>query len=122
MYVHTYVCTNLFLYVCVYLLMNAGLVVIKKYCNFFWKSFPNDYSVTLARFCEASSRKPEENENIAICPNLEMGNLKILTLCMAGLDKDDALMIFGAIMKDMIDNPKLSKIFDVFKQGAYRIA
>ena len=100
-----------------YLLMNAGLVVIKKYCNFFWKSFPKDYSVTLARFCEASSRKPEDDENIATCPNLEMGNLKILTLCMAGLVKDDALMIFGAIMKDMIDNPKLSKIFAVFKQG-----
>ena len=97
--------------------MNAGLVVIKKYCNFFWKSLPKDYSVTLARFCEASSRKPEDDENIATCPNLEMGNLKILTLCMAGLVKDDALMIFGAIMKDMIDNPKLSKIFDVFKQG-----
>jgi len=110
-----------FLFLCVYLLMNAGFVVVKKYCNFFWKSFPKDYSVTLTRFCEASSRKPEDNENIATCPNLEVGNLKILTLCMAGLRKDDDLLIFGAIMKDMIDNPKLSKILDVFKQGTYHI-
>ena len=98
---------------CVY----VGVVVFKKYCNFFWKSFPKDYSVTLARFCEASSKKIDSDDNIATCPSLEIGNMKIKFLCMSGVESDDDLLTFGDIMEEIIDNPKLSKIVEVFKEG-----
>ena len=94
-----------------------GLVVLKKYCNFFWKSFPKDYSVTLARFCEASSKEIDSDDNIATCASLEIGNMKIMFLCMSGVDSDDELLTFGDIMEVIINNPKLSKIIEVFKEG-----
>ena len=97
--------------------MCVGLVVLKKYCNFFWKSLPNDYSVTLARFSEASSKEIESDDNIATCPSLEIGNLKIMFLCMSGVDSDDDLLTFSDIMEEIIDNPKLTKIMEVFKEG-----
>ena len=101
-----------------YVYVHIGLVVLKKYCNFFWKSFPKDYSVTLARFCETSSKEINSDDNIATCSSLEIGNMKILFLCMTGVvEGDDDLLIFGDIMEEIIDNPKLSKIVEVFKEG-----
>ena len=91
--------------------------MLKKYCNFFWKSFPKDYSVTLARFCEASSKEIDSDDNIATCPSLEIGNMKIMFLCMCGVDSDDELLTLGDIMEVIINNPKLSKIIEVFKEG-----
>ena len=102
-------------YLCI--IMCIGLVVFKKYCNFFWKSFPKDYSVTLARLCEVSSKKIDSDDNIATCPSLEIGNMKIMFLCMSGVESDDDLLTFGDIMEEIIDNPKLSKIVEVFKEG-----
>ena len=93
--------------------------MIRKYCNFLWRNFPKDYSVTLARFCKACPKASERNELIATCSNPEMGNLKILSLCMGPIQKDNDLLIFCDIVEEIIDNPKLSRIMKVLRKGMY---
>ena len=91
--------------------------VVKKYYNFLWKSFPSDYSVTLARYNQAFPKKDKIDDRIMTCPNLEMGNLKILSLCILPIQKDNNLLDFYEVVETIINNPKLLKIMKVFKKG-----
>ena len=108
-----YICTCTIHFTCIY----VGRAVIRKYCNFLWKSFPKDYPLTLARFDKEFPTKIGGHDRIATYPNLEMGNLKILSLCIIGIQKDSNLFQFCTIMEKIIDNPKVSKIMKVLRKG-----
>ena len=47
----------------------------------------------------------------------EEGNQTILDIVILGINKDKILIQFYDLVERLIDNPKLSKIMKVFKQG-----
>ena len=82
-----------------------------------WKNFPKDYSVTLSRFYKECPNTSKRNERIETCSNPEIGNLKIFSMCLVPVQKDNDLLIFCDIVEGIIDNPKLSKIMQVLRKG-----
>ena len=94
-----------------------GRCVLKKYYNFLWQSFPQDHSVTLGRFTKVVNLAKNLVDSIASSQTSDEGNRKILNICILSIDRDNLLLEFSLVIDKIIDNPKLSVIMKIFKNG-----
>ena len=94
-----------------------GRMVLKRYYNFLWKNFPQDHLVSLGRFCKLVPLSDDIVDMIVSSSSPEEGNQKLLNICVITVDKDKALLTFCDIVHKIIDNPKLSKIMKIFRDG-----
>lgn len=111
-------------YICQYIdtditnaLLYVGCCVLKKYYNFLWQNFPQDHLTTLSRFCKMVQLSDGMINNIASSPTSDEGNQKILNICIVAVDKDTILLEFSDLINRIIDNPKLSTMMKIFKNG-----
>ena len=96
---------------------NLGRRVLKKYYNFLWRSFPQDHLVTLGRFTKLVNLTSNLVDSVVSSQTSEEGNRKILNICVLSIDRDNLLLEFSLLIVKIIDNPKLSIILRVFKNG-----
>ena len=105
LYIHINICT--------------GRIVLKKYYNFLWRSFPEDHLIAYGKFSRKINLIDDLNNSIISAPTSERGNQIMLDISMIGVSKDKALMEFYYLVEEIIDNPKLSKIMKVFRNGQF---
>ena len=87
-----------------------------KYYNFLWRSFPQDHVISFDRLNKIVPLK--EGTADSILPKTpEEGNQEILDISITIIDKDQDLQEFYFVVDKIIDNPKLSKIMKVLKNG-----
>lgn len=98
--------------ICVY----VGRILLRKYYNFLWRSFPKDHLITHVKFAELFKLDKDLHDDI-IAAAPEKGNRMILDICVIGICRDVALIEYCSIVEKLINNPKLSKIMKVFKNG-----
>ena len=96
---------------------SPGYALLKKYGNFLLNKFPPDHLETLAK---VSKQYPLDDILVdsivtASCP--AEGNQRILKICMLMVQTDKCLNEFCSTMEKLVDNPKLSKIMEVFRHG-----
>ena len=94
-----------------------GRCVLKKYYNFLWQSFPQDHLTTLSRFSKMVRLNDGTINTVASSPTSDEGNQKILNICIVAIDKDKILLEFSHLIDRIIDNPKLSTMMKIFKNG-----
>ena len=92
-------------------------MVLKRYYNFLWKNFPQDHLVSLGRFCKLVPLSDDVVDMTVSSSSPEDGNQKLLNICVITIEKDKALLTFCDIVDKIIDNPKLSKIMKIFRDG-----
>ena len=90
--------------------------MLMKYYNFLWRSFPQDHMISFDRFSKIVPVKETASDAIA-SKTSEEGNQVILDICIGIIDKDQDLEDFYHLVERIIDNPKLSKIMEVLKNG-----
>lgn len=114
-YVHAYIHNIMY---STYFNICTGRIVLKKYYNFLWKSFPEDHLIAYRRFSGTITQLDDDLTNsIVSAPTPERGNQIMLDIAMIGVSKDKTLMEFYYLVEEIIDNPKLSKIMKVFRNG-----
>ena len=96
-----------------------GCLVLKKYYNFLWQSFPQDHLTTLGRFSKIVRLPDDLVDSVVSSSTSDDGNQKILNICALSIDKDRVLIEFSDLVNKIIDNPKLSTMMKVFKKGYY---
>jgi len=94
-----------------------GRVVLKKYYNFLWQSFPQDHLETLNRICRLVRVADSLVDTVVSSPTPDEGNQKILNICVLSIDKDNVLIEFSQLIEKIIDNPKLSTMMKIFRRG-----
>ena len=77
--------------------------------------------ITYERLCSGGVLRDEIKRTIMSTGSPEEGNQTILDIVILGINKDIILLQFYDLVERLIDNPKLSKIMKVFKQGQYNI-
>lgn len=92
-------------------------MVLKRYYNFLWKNFPQDHLVSLGRFCKLVPLSDDIVDLIVSSSSPDEGNQKLLNICVVTIVKDKALLTFCDLVDKIIDNPKLSKIMKIFRDG-----
>ena len=97
-------------------MFDIGRLVLKKYYNFLWQSFPQDHLTTLGRFCKIVTLS-DHSVDAVVSSTSDDGNQKILNICVLAIDKDRVLIEFSDLVNRIIDNPKLSTMMKVFKKG-----
>jgi len=100
----------------------TGRLVLIKYYNFLWRSFPEDHLVSYDRVNKILSLDHDIYDLIFSSETSEPGNQKVLNFCVYGVSSDKLLLDFFSLMKNVISNPKLSKILNVFKKGKFKIS
>ena len=98
---------------------SVGRMVLKRYYNFLWKNFPQDHLVSLGRFCKLVPLSDDVVDLIVSSSSPEEANQKLLNICVVTIEKDKALLSFCDIVDKIIDNPKLSKMMKIFKDGEH---
>ena len=109
---YTYVIFSMLYYVYMY----VGRILLMKYYNFLWRSFPKDHITTHVKFYELFKLDKDLHDDI-IAAAPEKGNRIMLDICTIGICRDVALIEYCGILEKFIVNPKLSKIMKVFKNG-----
>ena len=94
----------------------VGRILLRKYYNFLWRSFPEDHVTTHTKFSKIFNLDKDLHDDI-IAATPEKGNRMMLDICTLGITKDVALIEYCNILEKFIVNPKLSKIMEVFKNG-----
>jgi len=95
----------------------TGRILLMKYYNFLWQSFPQDHMITLERLNKIITLKDDIIDTVVSSTNSEKGNKMILNISLHVLDADEDLRQFYLLVERIISNPKLSKIISVFKNG-----
>ena len=72
---------------------------------------------TFGRFTKLIPLNDERADAVISAPTPEEGNQLILNICVVGVNKDKTLMEFCYLVEKLVDNPKLSTIMKVFKNG-----
>ena len=127
MYIHTYeyyifiIFVHYILNKHVHMYVYTGRLVLKKYYNFLWRSFPQDHLVSYDRLNKMLSLERDIYDLIFSSETPEPPNQRILNFCIYGIGNDKLIVDFFSIVKNIISNPKLSKILNVFKNGEFQI-
>ena len=72
---------------------------------------------TFGRFTKLIPLNDETADAVITAPTPEEGNQHILNICVIGVNKDKTLIEFYYLVEKLVDNPKLSTIMKVFKNG-----
>ena len=110
------------LYVCLKLhaestfLHIVGRLLLKRYYNFLWKNFPQDHLVSLGRFCKLVPLS-DDVVDIIVSSSPDEGNQKLLNICVVTIENDKSLPRFCSLVEHIIDNPKLSQLLKIFRDG-----
>ena len=94
-----------------------GRLVLKRYYNFLWKNFPQDHLVSLGRLCKLVPLSDDVVDDIVSSSSSEEGNQKLLNICVVMIETDESLPRFCNLVDKIIDNPKLSKMMKIFRDG-----
>jgi len=73
--------------------------------------------ISLDRFNKIITLKDNIIDAVASSSNSEEGNKTILNISLHIIEADENLRQFYLLVERIIDNPKLSKIINVFKNG-----
>jgi len=94
----------------------TGRILLIKYYNFLWRSFPRDHVISFDRLSKVVPLKEDTTDSI-ISKSSEEGNQLILDISISIIDRDEDLQSFYFVVDKIIDNPKLAKIMKVFQNG-----
>ncbi|XP_065903832.1 uncharacterized protein [Dysidea avara] len=89
-------------------------ILLMKYYNFLWRSFPRDHVISFDRFNNIVPLDGDVVDTI-VSKTAEEGNKLILDISLRVIDTDQELREFYLLVERIIGNPKLSKIMTVFK-------
>ena len=91
--------------------------MLKKYYNVLWQNFPQDHLETLGRISKLARLADHMVDAIVSSSTSDEGNQKILNICVLSIDKNNLLLEFADLIDNIINNPKLSIMMRVFKNG-----
>ena len=98
----------------------TGRILLMKYYNFLLSSFPRDHLISFDRLNKAVPIKDSEIvSTIVSSSDSKKTNRLILNITLNVIDKDQDLREFYLLVDRIIDNPKLSKILNVFRNGMF---
>ena len=72
--------------------------------------------MSLGRFCKLVPLS-DDVVDIIVSSSPDEGNQKLLNICVVTVDNDKSLPRFCSLVEQIIDNPKLSQLMKIFRDG-----
>ena len=94
-----------------------AIALFKKHYDNLWRSFPEDYMVTLSTLCDIFKIDEDTIELITLLPTSEQSNRMMLDYILFIMKGEDRLMNFCDLMELLINNKRLSKIVTELRNG-----
>jgi len=92
-------------------------MMLHKYYDMLWKSFPQDHLITLSRLCDLLPVDEGLVETIVSYSSSDMANKRILNAALSNLKYDKELLGFSMLIEQLIESSESLKMIEKFKSG-----